>query len=246
MARKNKLSNETEKEPFPTRLRELLEERNVTQRQLADYLNCTRQSVSLYATGQSTPDIKIFMKIADFFDVSYDYLLGKSVCKKRENINISKELGLSDEAIVSIKRAGFTPSTNLSSSVINEKNLQMDEITYKSKSIIALNAFLESPLFYKIIFGITKIMELSSELKDNHRDNELLREKDIARWETEDLFRKLLIRIFPNAKEEYKESLKKTKEYTNILRSGIDKEGTLFWHINGTNITFFIKDDKEG
>ena len=61
--------------PFSLRLRELMDSTGTTQTVLAEAIGMTRQAVSLYAKGKSTPNIGTLMKIADFFGVSYDYLL---------------------------------------------------------------------------------------------------------------------------------------------------------------------------
>ena len=69
---------EREKEPFPSRLRFLMDERSpkVTQKELADYLGLSAQSVSYYRQGRNSPDPKTLVKIAQYFNVSTDYLLG--------------------------------------------------------------------------------------------------------------------------------------------------------------------------
>ncbi|MCL2862242.1 MAG: helix-turn-helix domain-containing protein [Firmicutes bacterium] len=58
------------------RLRELREEKNLTQLQLAKELGFSRNTISQYETGTREPDIKTIKKLCDFFDVSADYLLG--------------------------------------------------------------------------------------------------------------------------------------------------------------------------
>lgn len=65
----------TEKSPFPRKLRELMERGKVTQEMLAKHLGVTRQTVSLYANGQTVPDIYKAQQIADYFDVGIGYLL---------------------------------------------------------------------------------------------------------------------------------------------------------------------------
>ena len=88
---------------FPTRLRNLRNKKGISQAQLSEEIGVTKSTVSLYETGDNVPDIKTFSKIADFFDVSYDYLLGKSENEKRENIDIGKAVGLSDKAITALQ-----------------------------------------------------------------------------------------------------------------------------------------------
>jgi len=61
---------------FPERLLGLMKKHKVSQEKLGDVLGSKRQTVSLYTTGKSKPDIETLYKISDFFGVSGDYLLG--------------------------------------------------------------------------------------------------------------------------------------------------------------------------
>lgn len=64
------------KEIFAKRLVKLRENRGITQQTLADDLKITRQSLSLYEKAERTINIDLLVKIAKYFDVSTDYLLG--------------------------------------------------------------------------------------------------------------------------------------------------------------------------
>ena len=55
-----------------------MEDRNVTQRQIADYLKVTEQAISNKFRGRSRFTIDQMAALADFFGVSVDYLLGRS------------------------------------------------------------------------------------------------------------------------------------------------------------------------
>lgn len=89
--------------PFPTRLRTLMEETGTSQYTLADAVSVTRQAVAQWKDGKTIPDMYNFKKLADFFEVSYDYLFGVSDSKKRENIRLALTLGLSDGAIEALE-----------------------------------------------------------------------------------------------------------------------------------------------
>ena len=58
------------------RIKELRECRNISQEELATALNTTQQSISLYESGDREPKLKIWQKLADFFNVSVPYLQG--------------------------------------------------------------------------------------------------------------------------------------------------------------------------
>ena len=64
------------KENFSKHLIYLRDKKGITQQELADNLNITRQSLSLYEKAERTINIELLAKIADFFNVSTDYYIG--------------------------------------------------------------------------------------------------------------------------------------------------------------------------
>ena len=71
---------------FSDNIRSLRKERELTQEALAVFLGVTFQAVSKWERGESYPDIELLPKIADFFNVSTDYLLGMDKAKNEEEI----------------------------------------------------------------------------------------------------------------------------------------------------------------
>ena len=61
---------------FANTLKELRHKANITQEQLADQLSLSPQAVSRWENGLAMPDISNLPKIALFFGVSVDFLLG--------------------------------------------------------------------------------------------------------------------------------------------------------------------------
>ena len=70
---------------FPTRLRWLMEKYKITQQELAIVCGVQRQSVSLWYNGITRPDILALVKIAEYLNVSTDYLLGFTECRRPNN-----------------------------------------------------------------------------------------------------------------------------------------------------------------
>ena len=60
------------------RIKELRTEKNISQNEMAKILGITQQAVSAYEKGLREPDLETLKKTANFFNVSIDYLLGRS------------------------------------------------------------------------------------------------------------------------------------------------------------------------
>ena len=86
---------------FPTRFRELMGLNKVSQTVMAELCGVQRQSISLWYNGDTRPDIISLGKIAQYFGVSTDYLLGLTEYKTtdRATKELCNTLGLSEEAI---------------------------------------------------------------------------------------------------------------------------------------------------
>lgn len=62
---------------FEDNLKELRKLNKLTQRQVAERLKISQPSYIRYETGKSEPTLENLVKLADLFDVSVDYLLGR-------------------------------------------------------------------------------------------------------------------------------------------------------------------------
>ena len=67
---------------FGKRLKSLRDEYHVYQKQLADYPNVSLGTISSYEKDQNIPDASALRQLADFFDVSCDYLLERTRYKQ--------------------------------------------------------------------------------------------------------------------------------------------------------------------
>lgn len=65
-------------------LRLLRKERKMIQKQLAAFLNMAKSTISQYENDINEPDLKTLVKLADYFDVSTDFLLGRTLVRKLE------------------------------------------------------------------------------------------------------------------------------------------------------------------
>lgn len=67
---------------YISRLRDLREDKDLTQKELADYLQVHQTTYSDYELGRINIPIKVLHTLADFYGVSIDYLLGRT--KRKE------------------------------------------------------------------------------------------------------------------------------------------------------------------
>lgn len=68
---------------FSFRLRELRLSRGLSQKQLAMEINSAERTIQSYELNARTPSIEICITLANYFDVSLDYLVGLSDNPKR-------------------------------------------------------------------------------------------------------------------------------------------------------------------
>lgn len=64
-------------------IRNLREDHDLTQTQVAEYLHIRQTTYSKYELGKINIPIEMFILLADYYDVSVDYLLGRTTNKNR-------------------------------------------------------------------------------------------------------------------------------------------------------------------
>ena len=63
-------------------IRNLREDVDKTQTQLAEYLNVKQTTYSKYELGKINIPVEVLIKLADYYDVTIDYIVGRSKKKK--------------------------------------------------------------------------------------------------------------------------------------------------------------------
>lgn len=121
---------------FSAMLKKLREERHLSQKDVADYLGVTRQAIASYELAKREPDYEVLRKLADYFGVSVDYLLGRS---KYDSL-----IGLMDN--------------DLKQWIVKENNLQYVKLAREIKE-----AGIEVELMKPIIDDIKKNRKLSQQ-----------------------------------------------------------------------------------
>lgn len=91
-----------------SKLKQLRIEKCISQQQLADVILVSQQSVNKYENHNVEPEISTMIRIADYFNVSLDYLVGRT--EIREIVTKEKMSDLSDSEVKIIK--GFRKLKN--------------------------------------------------------------------------------------------------------------------------------------
>lgn len=79
------------------RLKKLREEKGLLQKDIAKLLNITASAYGFYEQGKRDPDTDVLRKLADFYGVSIDYLMGRTDIRnpaltKKDEKEIEKEI----------------------------------------------------------------------------------------------------------------------------------------------------------
>lgn len=125
---------------LPKRCKRLKELRdNKTQKEMAELLDVTEKTYRSWENGEYRkgrtgkvypyPDSEHLVKMSEIFNCSIDYLLCRSDCKSVDNHYISSKIGLSDDAINTLKAINF------------RANKQIGD--YASKNLSILNFILK-------------------------------------------------------------------------------------------------------
>lgn len=81
-------------------LKKLRQESGISQQKLADVILVSQQSVNKYENKNVEPDLETLVKIAEFFDVSLDYLAGRTGVREMADKTRMSDLSGDEERLV--------------------------------------------------------------------------------------------------------------------------------------------------
>ena len=81
-------------------LKKLRAEHRVTQKQLADVISVSQQSINKYENHNIEPDIDTLIKIADYFNTSVDYLIGHTDIQRKIESVTSHDLNAEESSLI--------------------------------------------------------------------------------------------------------------------------------------------------
>lgn len=75
---------------FGSKLKTLRKEKSLSQRQIAESLGMSINSISQYENDKRFPDEKVLVRLCKYYDVTSDYLLG--LCETKKSLHVYDEL----------------------------------------------------------------------------------------------------------------------------------------------------------
>ena len=180
-----KTENDCYSDTFPSRLRDLMRKNNVTQADLGVAIGVTRQAVSNYMAGISSPDWQGIAKIAKFFNVRSDYLIGLSdiATSRLDIITACEGLGLTEEAAKNISEYRYE----------YESKYDSESIKLLGPSFMPINNLLESDhneyffdVYLNVLENASYCMVLDAEKDSRHKVEEAIRDLKLSLFELQE------------------------------------------------------------
>lgn len=135
------------------RIKELRTEMHKSLRDVACELNISYSSLSKYERGDQQPSYETLIKMADYFDVTADYLIGRTSCKNIENQPFSDSLGIDEKTIDILKSLAVNPDDDYT-----------DDIT----ELDYLEAIMQHPQFHTLMLQINSYYVYTTADWSNH------------------------------------------------------------------------------
>lgn len=165
---------------FNENLKKIRKAKNISQKEISEYLNIAQNTYSSYETGRREPNLNILIKIAEFLNCSTDELLTQSYSNDLSRLNKIKNL------LDFIDFNSNTFSIDILKQFLKSKRIQLEnlkkEIPQKIKEIDELIEFLEnkeSNVSEKVNKQKTNTKNLNKELEKNKKDTEIREEISI-------------------------------------------------------------------
>lgn len=132
------------------RLKELRNQKSMSQQKLATILGVSRSTIAMWETNSSSPDNEMLIKISEIFNVSVDYLLGKDPSaldsdglNERDRKDIAKDMESIREKLTD--KTGGPASFNGKNIDDDDAELLLDAIEMMLKRVKKINKVKYSP-----------------------------------------------------------------------------------------------------
>lgn len=111
---------------FSKRLKHVRELKGISQRQAAEDLNISPQNLSYYENGRDA-GYGLLVRMARYYDVTVEYLIGASPVMQRKNVDINKDIGLNDKTINLLRQRnkfGYSYAADIVNEIVRTEYFQ--------------------------------------------------------------------------------------------------------------------------
>ena len=111
---------------FSKRLKHVRELKGISHRQAAEDLNISPQNLSYYENGRDA-GYGLLVRMARYYDVTVEYLIGASPVMQRENVDINKDIGLNDKTINLLRQRnkfGYSYAADIVNEIVRTEYFQ--------------------------------------------------------------------------------------------------------------------------
>ena len=111
---------------FSKRLKHVRELKGISQRQAAEDLNISPQNLSYYENGRDA-GYGLLVRMARYYDVTVEYLIGASPVMQLENVDINKDIGLNDKTINLLRQRnkfGYSYAADIVNEIVRTEYFQ--------------------------------------------------------------------------------------------------------------------------
>ena len=123
---KRRIQREERFGAFSKRLKHVRELKGISQRQAAEDLNISPQNLSYYENGRDA-GYGLLVRMARYYDVTVEYLIGASPVMQRENVDINKDIGLNDKTINLLRQRnkfGYSYAADIVNEIVRTEYFQ--------------------------------------------------------------------------------------------------------------------------
>ncbi len=136
---------------FGKALSSLRKQADMTQNEIADRLNLSRQAISKYERGESFPDISVLVMIADMFSITLDELIGYGNPTKGES-SILKNVAVGNTDVIADSISDVVSlAPLLKPSVLAKLACQFEEQGVNISNIVTLAEYLNDEAVVRLI-----------------------------------------------------------------------------------------------
>lgn len=148
----------------------LLKENNIKQKELAEFLQVTDNTISYFVRGTRTPNLQQIISISNYFDVSTDYLLGKSDIQTSDTTvkDICEYTGLIESSLEFLKKINsYKIGDFIDMPVNSEKDIHSQVTCEYDRPSYIVNLLLNNPHIVGLIYSFMCLFNEDGD-NDNH------------------------------------------------------------------------------